>query len=98
MQSTRSPSDASRLGASNVHFTTGTRTAWHTHPQDQINGTEGAGLCCVAASIEVIAPGGGVFFEPGEDYWHGALPRRFMTHLAMEEADNSGTPSTGEST
>ena len=67
MQPTRSPSDASRLGASNVHFTIGTRTAWRTHPQDRINGTEGPGLCCVAAPIEVIAPGGGVFFEPGED-------------------------------
>jgi hypothetical protein len=47
---------------------------------------EGAGLRCVAAPIEVIAPGGGVFFEPGEDYWHGAAPRRFRTHLAMQEA------------
>jgi quercetin dioxygenase-like cupin family protein len=27
-----SPSDASRLSASSVHFTPGARTTWHTHP------------------------------------------------------------------
>ena len=29
------PSDASRLSASSVHFTPGARTAWHTHPNGQ---------------------------------------------------------------
>ena len=29
------PSDGSRLSASNVHFTPGARTAWHTHPHGQ---------------------------------------------------------------
>ena len=42
--------------------------------------------------IEVIRAGDVVFFEPGEDHWHGATPSRFMTHLAMQEADNSGIP------
>jgi quercetin dioxygenase-like cupin family protein len=28
-----------------------------------------------------------VFFEPGENHWHGAAPDRFMTHLAMLEVD-----------
>ena len=32
-----------------------------------------------------------VFFEPGEDHWHGAAPNRFMTHIAMHEADDSGS-------
>jgi hypothetical protein len=40
----------------------------------------------------VIRPGDRVFFEPGEDRWHGAAPDRFMTHLAMQEADDSGSP------
>ena len=31
-----------------------------------------------------------VFFEPGEDHWHGAAPDRFMTHLAMQEVDDQG--------
>jgi quercetin dioxygenase-like cupin family protein len=35
-----------------------------------------------------------VYFEPGEDHWHGAAPNRFMTHLAMQEVDDSGSPVT----
>ena len=44
--------------------------------------------------IEVIRPGDRVFFEPGEDHWHGAAPTRFMTHLAMLEVDEQGTSAT----
>jgi quercetin dioxygenase-like cupin family protein len=32
-----------------------------------------------------------VFFEPGEDHWHGASPTRFMTHLSLVEVDDHGT-------
>ena len=42
--------------------------------------------------VEVIRPGDSVFFEPGEEHWHGAAPDRFMTHMAMQEADDSGSP------
>jgi hypothetical protein len=41
-------------------------------------------------SIEVIRPRDRVFFEPGEDHWHGAAPTRFMSHLSMVEVDDSG--------
>ena len=53
------PSDASRLSASSVHFTPGARTAWHTHPNGQtIYVTEGVGLAQRrGGSIEVIRPG-----------------------------------------
>jgi quercetin dioxygenase-like cupin family protein len=44
--------------------------------------------------VEVIRPGDRVFFEPGEDHWHGAAPNRFMTHIAMQEVDNQGSPVT----
>ena len=86
------PSDATRLSASSVHFTPGARTAWHTHPKGQtIYVTEGVGLAqCRGGPIEVIRPGDRVFFEPGEDHWHGAAPTRFMTHLAMQQADDQG--------
>ncbi|HET8632464.1 MAG TPA: hypothetical protein VFL91_33980, partial [Thermomicrobiales bacterium] len=46
------------------------------------------------APVEVIRPGDCVYFEPGENHWHGAAPDRFMTHLAMQEADDSGSPVT----
>jgi quercetin dioxygenase-like cupin family protein len=42
----------------------------------------------------VIRPGDRVFFEPGEEHWHGAMPNRFMTHLAMLEVGDDGTPAT----
>ena len=91
-----SPSGASRLSAAVVHFTPGARTAWHTHPNGQtIYVTEGVGLCQRRGGpIEVIRPGDRVFFEPGEDHWHGAAPNRLMTHLAMLEVDDDGNPAT----
>src|ERR671937_800357 len=46
-----------------------------------------------AASVH-FRPGDRVFFEPGEDHWHGAAPDRFMTHIAMQEVDEQGSPAT----
>ena len=88
------PSGPSRLGAASVHFAPGARTAWHTHPFGQtIFVTEGVGLCGRRGGpVEVIRPGDRVYFEPGEDHWHGAAPGRFMTHIAMQDADDSGSP------
>jgi quercetin dioxygenase-like cupin family protein len=34
------------------------------------------------------------YFEPGENHWHGAAPNRFMTHIAMQEVDETGSPVT----
>lgn len=86
------PSASSRITASSVHFTPGARTAWHTHPNGQtIYVTEGIGRCQRRGGpIEAIRPGDRVFFEPGEEHWHGAAPDRFMTHLAMLQVDDAG--------
>ena len=90
------PTGASRLSASSVHFTPGARTAWHTHPNGQtIFVTEGVGLAQRSGGpIEVIRPGDRVFFEPGENHWHGAAPTRFMTHIAMLDVDDNGNNAT----
>ena len=90
------PSELSRLSASSVHFTPGARTAWHTHPNGQtIYVLEGVGLCQRRGGpIEMIRPGDRVFFEPGEEHWHGAAATRFMTHLAMLEVDGDGSAAT----
>jgi quercetin dioxygenase-like cupin family protein len=90
------PSNGSRLSASGVHFTPGARTAWHTHPNGQtIFVLEGVGVCQHrGGSIELIRPGDRVFFEPGEEHWHGAHPKRFMTHIAMLEVDDEGNAAT----
>ena len=86
------PANGARISASSVHFTPGARTAWHTHPNGQtIWVTEGVGRCQRRGGpVEEIRPGDRVFFEPGEEHWHGAAPARFMTHVAIAEADADG--------
>jgi quercetin dioxygenase-like cupin family protein len=90
------PTPPSRLQAAAVHFMPGARTAWHTHPVGQtIYVLEGIGCCQRRGGpVEVIGPGDRVFFEPGEDHWHGAAPDRLMTHLAMLEVDDEGNSAT----
>jgi quercetin dioxygenase-like cupin family protein len=87
------PSEPSRVQAVSVHFTPGARTAWHTHPNGQtIYVTEGVGRAQRRGGpLEVIRPGDRVFFEPGEDHWHGAAPNRFMTHIAIQQLDDRGS-------
>ena len=94
------PAGTSTFAAATVHFTPGARTAWHTHPHGQtIFVTEGVGLCQrEGGPIEVIRPGDRVFFEPGENHWHGAAPNRFMVHIAMQQNDEAAAPSAGAST
>jgi len=86
------PAGTSRLSASSVHFTPGARTAWHTHPNGQtIFVVEGVGRAQRRGGpVEEIRPGDRVFFEPGEEHWHGAAPDRFMTHIAMLDVDDEG--------
>jgi quercetin dioxygenase-like cupin family protein len=87
------PAEPYRLAAANVHFTPGARTAWHTHPIGQtIFVLEGVGRCQRRGGpVEEIRPGDRVFFEPGEDHWHGAAPDRLMTHIAMQQVDDQGS-------
>jgi quercetin dioxygenase-like cupin family protein len=90
------PSGDSRVSASSVHFTPGARTAWHTHPNGQtIFVLEGSGLAQRRGGpLEVIRAGDRVFFEPGEEHWHGASANRFMTHLALLQVDDEGNSAT----
>jgi quercetin dioxygenase-like cupin family protein len=87
------PAEPSRVQAFSVHFSPGARTAWHKHPYGQtIYVTEGVCLCQRRGGpIEVVGPGERVFFEPGEDHWHGATPNRYMTHLAIHQLDERGS-------
>lgn len=89
-----SPTDTSRVGAALVHFTPGARTHWHTHPYGQtIYVTEGIGRCQrEGGAIEEIRPGDRVFFEAGENHWHGAAPNRFMAHVAIQPVGEDGSP------
>jgi quercetin dioxygenase-like cupin family protein len=88
------PQPPSRAAASSVHFTPGARTAWHKHPYGQtLYVTEGVGLCqSRGGPVEIIRAGDRVYVEPNEEHWHGASAARFMTHIAIQEADESGAP------
>jgi quercetin dioxygenase-like cupin family protein len=90
------PEGKSRVSASNVRFTPGARTAWHSHPYGQtIYVTDGVGLVQRRGGpVERIRPGDRVFFEPDEEHWHGAAPDRFMTHLALHEVEEGESPAT----
>ena len=88
------PSASSRAHAVRVHCTPAARTAWHTHPNGQtIYILEGVGRAQRRGGpVEVLNPGDRVFFEPGEEHWHGAAPDRFMSHLALLDVDDDGIP------
>src|SRR3954449_3818721 len=87
------PAGSSTFAAAAVHFTPGARTAWHTHPNGQtIFVLEGVGRCQrEGGPVEAIRPGGRGFVEPGEVHWHGAVPDRFMVHLALQQVDDQGS-------
>jgi quercetin dioxygenase-like cupin family protein len=87
------PPAPARVRALSVHFEPGARTNWHTHPLGQtLYVTEGVGLVQrKGGPIEEIRAGDVVWFEPGEVHWHGAGPKNFMTHLAIQEATEDGT-------
>jgi quercetin dioxygenase-like cupin family protein len=90
------PAGGSNFGAALVHFMPAARTAWHTHPHGQtIYVIEGVGRCQrEGGAVETIRPGDRVFFEPGENHWHGATPTRLMVHMAIHQHDASGNPVT----
>ena len=95
IDSIATPGPESRLSASAVRFSPGSRTAWHTHPNGQtIYVTDGVGRVGRRGQREDIRPGDRVFFEPGEDHWHGAAPTRFMSHLSLVEVDDHGNSAT----
>ena len=83
----------SRVRALRVTFEPGARTAWHTHPHGQLlhilSGV--ARVQRAGGPVETVLPGDSVWFEPGERHWHGAAPDHGMVHLAIQQADESGS-------
>lgn len=87
------PSEQNRLAALSVCFAPGARTAWHSHPLGQtLFVTEGVCRCQrEGGPVEELLPGDRVFFEPGENHWHGAAPDRLMVHVAAHGVDEDGS-------
>lgn len=79
-----------RLRVNTVRFCPCARTAWHSHSLGQtLHVTEGIGIVATRQQVIVMRRGDSVWTPPGEEHWHGALPDRFMTHLAMWEDDDA---------
>ena len=87
------PDPPARARTLSVTFEPGARTAWHTHPLGQtLIVTAGKGRAQKdGEAIQDIFPGDVVWFEPGERHWHGAGPDTGMTHIAIQEADDTGS-------
>jgi quercetin dioxygenase-like cupin family protein len=85
----------SRVGAAQVTFEPGARTAWHTHPLGQILVvTSGTGWTqCEGERVIEIRAGDVIWCPPGHRHWHGATATTAMTHIAIQEALN-GSPVT----
>ncbi len=83
----------SRLASARVTFTPGARTAWHTHPLGQtLYVIAGTGLVQLHGQPpQLIRPGDTVSILPNELHWHGATATTGMTHIAMQENDDTGS-------
>jgi quercetin dioxygenase-like cupin family protein len=80
----------SRIRVNTVRFSPGARTAWHSHSLGQtLHVTEGTGIVATQDQVIIMQTGDTVHTPPGEGHWHGALPDRFMSHLAMWESDDA---------
>lgn len=84
--------EPSRIRAAVVRFAPGARNAWHAHPVGQaVHVIDGVGLIqSRGGRIVEIHAGTTVHTPAGEWHWHGAVPDRFMTHLALWEAGVDG--------
>jgi len=93
--------------ASDVVFTPGSRTHWHSHENGQlIIVTGGRGLLCAEGETpRVVTAGDVVWTPPGQRHWHGAGPESCLIHTAISlgvtswdvpVADADYQPETGE--
>jgi quercetin dioxygenase-like cupin family protein len=84
--------EPSRVRMGIGHFAPGARTAWHAHAIGQtLHIIEG--ICRIQSRGEDIVElraGDTVFTPAGEWHWHGASADRYMSHLSVSEAPQTG--------
>lgn len=82
----------SRMRATNVSFSPGARTAWHSHPVGQtLYVVSGVGrLQLEGEQVQELRPGDTGVIPPNTRHWHGAASDRLFVHLAMSEIDDAG--------
>ena len=85
-------SEGQRMSAARVRFSPGAHSNWHSHALGQtLHVVAGVGLVQArGGEVIEIHPGDTIVTPPGEWHWHGGGPGTFMTHLAVQEADEDG--------
>lgn len=86
----QTPNGEERASAGLVSFTSGARTAWHTHPLGQtLIVTAGVGrIQRWGGPVEEIRAGDVVHIPPHTKHWHGAAADSAMAHIAITEMLN----------
>jgi quercetin dioxygenase-like cupin family protein len=84
--------DTFNCASSNVTFTPGARSHWHTHAAGQILlVTEGVGYYQEKGQpIRLLRKGEVVQAQPGVEHWHGASPQQDMTHISLNVNTEKG--------
>ena len=79
-------------GIGSVTFEPGARTNWHLHPGGQaLLVTEGKGLYQEkGGAVTVIRKGDVIKCPPGIAHWHGASPKKKLTHIAISTNAEKG--------
>jgi 4-carboxymuconolactone decarboxylase len=79
-------------GVGSVTFEPGARTNWHMHPGGQaLLVTDGEGLYQEkGSSVRIIKKGEVVICTPGTAHWHGATPKKRLTHIAISTNAEKG--------
>ena len=72
-------------GIGTVTFEPGARTNWHLHPGGQVLlVTAGKGFYQEKGGpVRVITKGEVIKCPPGIEHWHGATPKKKLTHIAI---------------
>ncbi|WP_213816680.1 cupin domain-containing protein [Glaciihabitans sp. dw_435] len=76
--------DVDSVLMSEVTFTSGARTVWHRHAQEQILViTKGSGIVADRTTEHTVEKGDVVVVPAGDEHWHGAPEGSTMSHLAV---------------
>jgi quercetin dioxygenase-like cupin family protein len=68
----------------NVKFAPGARNKFHTHTTEQILFVlEGEGIAATRDEERLVTPGTLVYFDAGEEHWHGATKESSFAHLSI---------------
>jgi quercetin dioxygenase-like cupin family protein len=69
---------------SEVAFSPGGRTKWHTHTFHQVLViTDGRGVVATEEEERHVTPGDVLYIPPGTRHWHGAEEDAAMSHLSI---------------